>query len=179
MSEKKAGRGNLLDLFLIFLLLFSLLGALFRWDSLRQSNGGESERLLAVLVLRAVDPCIAECLREGEGGYRVSGEYFGELVAKAIRPSGVTCIEDGVWVEGEWDSSLFCDLYLTFSFLGRRVGSRVLHSGTQPLSVGQSITLYTERAELHATVVSLAAESSLETKTAENGNLVFILHEKF
>ena len=135
MSEKTVKRGNLLDLFLIFLLLFSLLGALFRWDSLRHSSSKEqSERLLAVLILRTVDPHVAECLSEGEGVYRASGEYFGELVKKETRPAGVMCIEDGVLVEGEWDASLFCDLYLTFSFSGGRVGDRTLHKGTQPLS---------------------------------------------
>jgi len=156
MSERASRRGNPLDLFLVFLILFSVLGAFFRWYSLRQIQAEETDDVLvAEIVLRDADPHVAECLTVGERVWRASGEYFGELIEVAIRPSRITRVEGGVSVEGEWDPRLRCDLYLSVRFSGRAARGRILHGGTQPLSVGQNMTLYTERAELRSLIVKL------------------------
>lgn len=159
MSDRAPRRGNLLDLFFVFLLLFCLLGAFFRRQSLQSLTPNDArEPLVAVLLLKASDPRMAESLTEGEAVYRASGEHFGTLIAVAVRPCRLSMIEDGAAVEGTWDPSLFCDLYLTVRFLGTKTGDRVLHGGSQPLSVGERITLYTERAELSGLIARIGSD---------------------
>lgn len=161
MKQKKGARGSLLDLFLIFLFLFCLLGVLFRRETLRRDEkvDGTTE-LLAVMEVSAIDPRMLDALSEGELLYRDSGEPFGVLIAIDASPTSITLIENGVAITGEWDPSVRCDLRLTVSFFGTEKEGRVLHGGTRPLSVGQSLTCYSERAALQLRILQFSSISS-------------------
>ena len=95
----------------------------------------------------------------GERLYSDTGEYFGELIEVVLRPAEIVLIRDGAIVEGEWEPSLRCDLFLTVRFSGTQTGGRVLHGARVPLSVGERLTFYSERAQIAATILSMSPET--------------------
>lgn len=160
MKQKKAMRGSLLDLFLVFLLLFCVLGAFLRRQSLRRDEEINTvTELHAEMLLHAVDPRMIGALSPGETLYRESGEAFGVLVSVEQGPTPITLTENGVSITGEWDESICCDLRLTVAFFGVETSERVLHGGTHPLSVGQSVICYGERAALQLKILRILPAS--------------------
>ena len=158
MKKGSNKRGNIFDLFLIFLFVFCVLGVFFRWFSLRQKTPADPSALItAQLVVRGVDPRMVDSLTVGERLYSNAGDDFGELVEVSLRPAKIELLRDGTAVEGEWDPALRCDLFLTVRFLGTQTGGRVLHGARIPLSVGQHLTCYSERAEISAVILSIVA----------------------
>lgn len=154
MRQKKGTRGSLLDLFLIFLLLFCIFGTFLRHQSLhRDEEVNAITELRVEMLLQAVDPRMVGALSPGETLYRDSGEAFGVLVSIEQSATPITLIENGASVTGEWDERICCDLRLTVAFSGVEIDGRVLHSGTRPLSVGQSVICYSERAALQLKIL--------------------------
>ena len=161
MKQKKGTRGSLLDLFLIFLFLFCIFGAFLRHQSLhRDEEINAITELRAEMLLHAVDPRMIDALSPGETLYRESGEVFGVLVSVEQSATPIPLIENGVSFTGEWDKSICCDLRLTVVFSGVEADGRVLHSGTRPLSVGQNVSCYSERAVLQLKIIRFLPISS-------------------
>ena len=150
-KEADAGerRGSILDLFFIFLFLLCIVGALLRWQELHRENTDiVLERFLLTAESEAVDARISECLTEGEILYTASGELFGKVRAVEAKPVQVTLLADGTYYSGSWDAEKRCRIEVEIEVEGVKNGEVLLRNGRIPLTVGQSVSLYSERTAL-------------------------------
>ncbi len=150
-------RGSILDLFLIFLFLLCIVGGLLRLRELHVQNApvATAPHTLTVVAPR-IDPQTADCIAVGELVYTESGMPFGRVTAMEMLPAKVTLADGGAYVEGEWDAELFVELTLEIEVEALQNGRGILHHATTPLSVGESLTLCTERTALRVSLYKIS-----------------------
>lgn len=147
--KKKRQKGSVFDLFLAFLLLFSILGGYLRNRELRALSEKESLReYRLVAVVEGIDPRVADCLAEGEVVFNGAGEEWGRVLAGTRHPTKVSFLSGGQTMRGEWDVTRKCDLYVELAFQGSEVGGRILQNGRSALLAEQRLTLYSARTVL-------------------------------
>ena len=152
----KERRGNALDLFLVLLLVFSLLGVIGRLGDTDSAAYEESEAIMLVRV-EASDAALLDCLFVGEPLYLASGEYYGELAAIDSSPAKITLLEDGAFLSGEWDADGPRDYLVSVKTKGAWKGSSFFRSERDILLVGADVTLYGERAVIRGRTVEVSA----------------------
>ena len=161
-------RAGFLDLSLIFLILFGVLGVLLRWHTVRQSSGMDAKREFAVsAILVGMDPRVSECLDVGDALYLLSGEQVGQIGFVETQPSEIVLVQNGQCYQGDWDPTLRCDIVVDFFVPGEMREGKLLYGGRTPLSVGQTLTLYTARAELRLSILNISQTSESEAFWAE------------
>lgn len=159
-NQKTKRRGSILDLFLILLFLLCIVGAWIRWQELVWHGVGKSETTVEMIAQSdGVDTRILSCLSAGERLYTASGELFGTVRLVEGKPHSVILLEDGAFVQGEWDISRQCRLEIHAMLTGAWRDSVFLREGRYPIAVGQSVVLYTECAELHLKIVKIMSVS--------------------
>ncbi len=157
MTER---RGSILDLFLTFLLLLCIVGGFLRMRELRvQAAPVKTAPHTLTLTVEKLSPQTAGCIAVGETVYTESGAVLGRVTAKETRPARVTLVQNGDAVSGEWDPALFVELRLEVE-VDATVGERglLLHA-TTPLSVGETLTLCTERTALRVILYEITSNS--------------------
>ena len=149
-------RGSILDLFLIFLLLLSLLGAAMRYRELHRGDFGAplAEYKLTVR-LQSVDPHLSDCIAVDDAVYTAAGELYGRVSDIRVLPAQVGLFSEGDFVLGEWDMKVRCDLEVDIVFEGAESAGRVLWKGTGACFAGQSTALYTRRALLKGRILQV------------------------
>ena len=153
--DESIRQGSILDLFLFFLILFLILGIVFRWKTLRDmQQNSELVSCYAIATMEGVDPHVGTCMKEGERIYTASGEPWGWIRTIETRPSPISLIANGQQINGIWDETVKCDLFLQLEFLGSEDDETVLWNATHTISVGQVMNLYSERCALHLTIIS-------------------------
>ncbi len=161
-------RAGFLDLFLIFLIFFGVLGILLRWHTVRQSAEMETKQEFTIsAILVGVDPRVSECIGTADTLYTLSGERLGQINSLETRPSAILLVQNGECYRGEWDHTLRCDILVDFSVLGELHEGRLLYGGRMPLSIGQNLVLYTERAELRLCILRISPSHELDANLAE------------
>ncbi|MBE6552862.1 MAG: DUF4330 family protein [Ruminococcaceae bacterium] len=156
-GKRKAG---FLDLLLLLLILFAALGIFLRWNSIRSASEGEgTEEYHVSAVVVGVDPRVFATIGAGETLYTVSGDAFGKIIFLEKRPSEMVLVQNGVCYRGEGDPALRCDILIELSIFGNEREGRLLRDGRTVLSIGQNLTLYTERAELHLCILNYLKKS--------------------
>ncbi|MBQ2734825.1 MAG: DUF4330 family protein [Clostridia bacterium] len=148
-TKKSTRKGSILDLFLIFLLIFSILGIVLRYREMKQLSAKNEMREYVVLaVMEAIDPHVVECLQIGEELFTAAGEKWGRVASISRSPAKASLISDGKIVPGVWDGDRKCDLLVEIVFEGSENGGVVLQNGKAAILVGQNWTLYSERTVL-------------------------------
>ncbi len=146
-------RLNGTDYFLILLLLCCAVGSVWRvWDlrSGERATDGEYELLAE---WKNVDKRTADCLSVGETLYTASGERFGRVSAVTASPAVLTVLVGGEIYQAQPVESGRLDLFVTVQFEGGKRGGVILHAGSTPLAVGESLRLYSERCELSCKII--------------------------
>lgn len=158
MKEK---RGSILDLFLIFLFLLCIVGGLLRRQELRTRDVLVATAPYTLTVVTAeIDPRVAECIAVGEAVYTESGELFGRVTAKTLLDAEVSLLSDGEYLRGAWDASLFVDLSLEIEIEAAQNDRGLLWNATTPLSLGETLTLYSERTALRVKLYKMLPVAS-------------------
>lgn len=149
--DERGGLG-IADGFLLLLLLLGVGGALFRaWD-LHRGGGVETETLTVHLRWSGVEERTLACLEEGEILYTASGEVFGQ-VSEIVSNSPTVEVKDGsLTVRGTLSEGSLRDADVTVEVEGRRSEGLLLLDGRVPLSVGETLRLYSDRAAPDLTV---------------------------
>ena len=160
MEKTQEKRGSILDLFLIFLLLLCILGALLRWDSLRKDARLPLTQYTLTIDTETLARESAECLTVGEQLYTASGEAFGEVTALEYLPAEVTLSSLGHYYRGAWDRTERCVLRVRVTIEANLRDGVLLYRGKTPLAVGAPLELYSERMRLAACVDSFAPISA-------------------
>ncbi len=150
--EFRPSRINFLDLCLILLFLFCLLGGLWRRYTLRAAEREAETEFLMLAELADVHPALADCLSVGEDLYLASGEYYGRITGIEVLPAKTWLLSDGVYREAVLDPSKHCRLVLEIGFSGSTSRGVALYEGRISVPLGSYLTLYSERAELAAQV---------------------------
>ncbi len=150
---KRENGTRVADWFFTVLLLLSIGGILLRsWD-LRQRTNTEREEYSVLGRCESMDARSADCVREGDWLYTLSGERFGRI-EQIIRVPAVMRIErDGIFYESRMEEGVRVELILTVSVSGRESGGILQRDGLRPLSVGEQITLRSDLAELRMRVL--------------------------
>lgn len=154
--EKAFERGNLLDLFLILLLLFCVIGAGLRQRALQ--NGREdflTQEYSVILLLEKQPSDWLDCVEIGETLYLPDGTPFGSL--RAISPS--PCQEllpsaDGTHVV--WEDGTLLDVRAEILVRGHIRDDVFLREEGQALLLWSRQTFYSERAEWKVTVIKIS-----------------------
>ena len=156
-TEKKR-HGSVLDIFLVFLLLFSVLGIFLRSHSLKSLSASEEMRkYVAFAVMESVDPRLFDCLEVGEPVFTAAGETWGR-VSGVSRTPAKTSVQgnDGAIVQGVWEETRRCDLLVEILFEGNDSAGRVLQNGKTAVLAGQRVTLYSHRVMLSLRILKIA-----------------------
>lgn len=150
---KRENGTRVADWFLTVILLLSIGGIVLRsWD-LRQRVDTEREIFSVTGRCESMDARSADCVREGDWLYTVSGERFGRI-ERITRSTAVVRLEsNGVTYEGEIPESERVELTLKVTLSGRERGGALQRDGLRPVSVGERITLRGELAEVRMTVL--------------------------
>ena len=150
----KERRGNVLDLFLILLLVFSILGVIARYREVGMTVDASTEGEL-VLRVESTDAALSECLTVGEELYLVSGAYYGELVGIESARARISLLEGGSFFEGEWDENGPREFTLTVKVMGSVKSGVFYHLQREALLVGSTLTLYGERAVIGGKIIAV------------------------
>lgn len=153
--RRRARVGNLLDLSLILLLVFCLLGVGLRHRM--QKNGEQAlveEDFRVTLLLEGLPAEWPHCVKVGETLYLGDGTPFGELLSCVSEPSSVRLLLDGELRHVAWEEGELCDVRAEVLVCGRERDGLLLRAGGQALPVGGRLTLYSARAEWKATVAA-------------------------
>ena len=153
--KKRAERGSVLDVFLILLLLGSLVTAGLR---IYRSGGAEdaSRRAEAVLLAREIRGEIARQIPVGAMLYASDGSPYGKVTQVRIKGSVAELTEGGVSYFGEWDPSLWCDLFLTVEIWGSERDGVFYRNGSEGVLLAARSVLHTRRATLSLKTVSVS-----------------------
>ena len=156
--KRNERRGNALDVFLILLLIFSLIGMGFSFWFRTRENTASGEEVQAVLVLewKAISPEVIACLRDGDALYTAAGAYYGQLEGISFTGAEVTLLSNGSYCKGAWSENVLCDAELVVRVTGVRQNGSFLRAGQYAVPVGQSVELYSSLACVRATVKSLS-----------------------
>lgn len=159
MEERGMRRGSILDLFLVFLLLLCILGAVLRWE--RQSRDRDLPLEQYRLTLQTVELAreSADCLAVGDTLYAESGEPIGEVISLELMPARVTVPSLGAYYQGEWPLSERCVLRFDVAVSGRMRDGVLLYLGRTPMAVGTPQQLFSERVRLQTRVVDVTPVS--------------------
>ena len=148
----KERRGNVLDLFLILLLAFSLVSVLGRFGESRDAFGESVEGTVTVRVERS-DAMLSECLDIGESLYLSTGEYYGELIDIERLPARVTLLEDGVFYVGEYGEEGPWEYLASVRVAGEVRENVFYRSERDALLSGRTVTLWGARTVIRGTIV--------------------------
>lgn len=141
-------RGSVLDLFLVLLLSFCLVGAILRHREKRDEGLDNAiSPYLVTAVATDIPRETAECLGAGEVLYTVEGEKYGVVTSVESHPARWRVISNGVWYEGDWPEEERCDLTVTVELQGSESGGALLRQGRWPLLTGQRTVLYSNRGQ--------------------------------
>ena len=154
-NETKERRGSIIDLFLFFLILLSVIGFFLRMYELKRTKEQIDEKsfLISVSVEKLETP-IASCLQPGDIFYGESGELIGELDSMEFFSSEVEMIYGGVHYSGTWDRDLYCDVKLVFSVRGYESDGHMFANAIGALLVGKTVTVCSNRVILTVTLDS-------------------------
>ena len=160
MSEPsvKKRTGSVLDLFLIGLALLSVLGLLLQRRVLESAEPMEATQARVLLRSNPLSPLILECLSVGEPLYTEGGEVFGRISAfrsedakiRLSSPDGAIAV---------WPREERCVIELEAEVRGEKKNGIFLYQNRVPLSVGKSITLYSEKTHLSFVLYKIETES--------------------
>ena len=153
MRQGAKGRGSVLDLFLILLFSFCLVGAVLRYRDLRRGEGEDSRApYLITAVVREIPTETAACIEAGEELYTVEGELYGVVRSVSSAPTRWHLVSNGAYYEGVWPEEWVCDLTLTVAVPGSESGGVLLREGRWPLLTGQRTVLYSNRGQWTAEI---------------------------
>ncbi len=143
---------NPIDLCLILMLVFSILGICLRHRALHSTDEDVLQTAEIVLLMRNVDAETADMLTVGEPFYNAGGEQFGTLRQLSSVPAKVCLEENGTLYEGRWEDGSRVDVTLTVEVEGTDRTSGFLISGRTAVLKGQTIECYSDRAYVRALV---------------------------
>lgn len=149
---KRENGTRVADWFFTVLLLLSIGGIVLRsWD-LRQRADTERESFSVTGRCESMDARSADCVREGDWLYTVSGERFGRIERISLSPATMRIESKGILYESKMPEETRVELTLTVSVFGRERGGVLQRDGLRPVSVGERVTLRSELAEMRMTV---------------------------
>ena len=151
MARGSGGRGSVADLLLLLLLLALLAGAALRLLDRSTDVGSAVSEVEIVLSIEACPTPIADCLVSKDALYDAGGTRFGTLLAVESTPARVVLEQAGTFIVGAREDAV--DLRLTVLLRGTYREKLFLADGRHTIPVGKSLTLYTDRVRLDATVV--------------------------
>lgn len=152
-------RGSVVDLFLLFLLLLSLVSGLIRWQESRARSEEGLKTYRAVLLSETMVTESADCLEVGEWLFDPSGERVGRVTGISRVSAPLTLETDGGILRGEWEASKRCRLRVELEATGGERGGVLLLGGTSPLAVGGERVLFSERMRLQARLLAYSEQT--------------------
>ena len=159
----KRERGNLLDLFLILLLVFSVIGVGLRQHALqRERQVVEEERYFVTLLLKKVPAEWIDCVSVGETLYLPDGTSFGVLRTLSCRPAQEILSGNGGTQSVLWEDGTFLDVSAVVEVQGQVREGVLLRDGKYALLLWSRQTLYSARAQWQATVSEVLPEKEEE-----------------
>ena len=156
MSGVKQRKMSLGDGFLLLLAVLSVSGILLRFWSIRRGGGEDLQEYAIYAQWENVDLRTADCLREGETLYTAAGEIYGIVLSMERLPAESEVAADGNLYR--LASSARCDVRIRISVACREADGQLLRGGTESVTVGQTLKLYSRLAELPLVVVFLSQE---------------------
>ncbi len=145
---KRENSARVADWFFTVLLLLSIVGVLLRaWD-LRQRTDVAVEDYRLLGMCESIDARSAACFAEGESLYTESGEYFGVIRSITRRPARMQIESGGALYESEMPEGTRVEVTIEMAIRGRESGGILKREGLRPLSIGEQISLRSERADL-------------------------------
>ncbi|MBQ1963671.1 MAG: hypothetical protein II369_06090 [Clostridia bacterium] len=158
----KRGRGNLLDLFLILLLLFSVIGVGLRQHALqREQEELPKEAYCVTLLLKKVPSEWVECVSVGEVLYLSDGTPFGVLRELSCSPARESISTIGGTQSVLWEDGSYLEVSAKVIVQGRIREGVLLREGKYALLLWSRQTLYSTRAEWNVTVAEIVSSSAM------------------
>ena len=153
-------RGNLLDLLLLFLIVLSVFGILWRqYEATNDEHPSQAIQARISAVAFEVDAGTCQSLWVGAPLYTASGEYFGQIAGVEMRPAIVTMLSGGVFYEVEQDMQSLCELHLEIDALAILTDRGVLINRYRG-AVGRELPiLYTENACLELVLYRINSQN--------------------
>lgn len=146
--RQRSRTGNLLDLSLILLLVFCLLGVGLRQRMQKTGTGEETRGPHRVTVLLERLPAEwPSCVEVGERLYFADGTPFGELLTMTVLPAEELLVVGEGEVSIPWGEELLCSVRAELLVTGAWQDGVLLREGAYALPLGSQLTLYSSRAE--------------------------------
>ena len=151
-----AKRFRAVDLFLILLTLFAVIGAFGRAGAFHANSSDAQKEYLVSAIWSDVDSRTVSCLQNGEWLYTNAGERFGQVTDIEI-----SARETSIWDGGRRFSATFPkgtqeDVFLTVLVNGNVHEGVFLRENGRALLAGESYRLYSERVSLLLTVQAIS-----------------------
>ena len=151
-------RGSVIDLLVIFLIVLSIVGFLWRQHRIERAKEQEGSKLYTFYAQSvAMDAMTLDCIGIGDLLYTSSGDLFGEITALERIPSEVRLLSDGAYYVGEWDEAFRGCVRVEISVRGTPTDRGVLVAGHRNTVGGTLPRLYSERASLGLTLYRMNA----------------------
>ena len=151
--RKSERRMNTADWFLILLVLISLGGILFRCLDKRDGAASPLSEFALECRWERVDAKTVACLQSGEVLYTSAGEVFGEIGEIRTSAAEVEMRSNGVLYRLALPTRV--DAVIEVKVNGRLSDGAVLSQRGELLSAGQTVRLYSRRAELELKILSV------------------------
>ncbi len=154
----KRMRFRAMDLFLVMLVLFAVIGIARRAGAFR-ANAADTLRDYSVrAVWTDVDSRTVACLSKGETLYTNAGELFGTVLEVRSAPHKVVFRENGERVAAVYPPGTREDVYMTVAVRGGEHDGVILRENGKAILEGETYRLYSERASAVLTILSLSSE---------------------
>ena len=141
------------DLFLILLAVLSVVGFLVRFWGVRGQGEGDLRDYTLTVLWKSVDARTVDAIEEGDPLYTASGELFGYVISVQGQPSEVEVRQVGEVHRIASPTRL--DARIGIAVGGREADGQILSTDGGALLIGQTLTLYSARAELHVRIASI------------------------
>ena len=147
--KKRERSGNLLDLFLVLVLVLSFCGILLRrYDLSKPSKTEDLREYTVVAECKGILYDSVECILDGEILYTAQGEIYGVLEDHDVKPAKAVFWENGELHQGYWQGNTRCDVTLLLRVNAKESDHGLLKDGTLAILCGQSVILYSDQAQL-------------------------------
>ena len=153
-KEEAKGRFNVLDLFLLFLTVLSVVAILLRQQAPKKDQR-EALALEVTLRVQGLRKETLSCLSAGDLLYTAAGEYFGSVTQAEASVADVSLFSSGVFYSGVPEGAELFNLTVRVSVWGNQSGDVFLQDGKLPLLLGKELALYSELVALRAKVTEV------------------------
>lgn len=151
-----AKRFRAVDLFLILLALFAVVGVFRRAGAFHANASDAQKEYLVSATWSGVDVRTVSCLQNGEWLYTNVGEPFGQITEIEVAPHEISVWDGGKRFSETFPSGTQTDVFLTVAVKGNYHEDVFLRENGRSLLSGESYRLYSERTSMLLTVQSVS-----------------------